>query len=455
LAKEDNIVLGQGLDVEQLQKLAREGSAEDILEYLQQTGLWDQVDVIREVLRSDPALSGKFERLEQLFIKNRLVREFHVHSSFSDGLFSPAELIEFAAEKGIAQMSVTDHDTIEGIEEARDAAERVGMDFVPGVELSAKWQDKTVHILGYGFDVGRAHKDREFMEQLEKVRQSDYRWAMEICKKSQQEPIIVTTEDGVEHKIFVTEDEIRAFKGDMPSYVQFGVVIARKLASISEELSMPERNAEYIFFRKLEPHLATESCDPGLVERYRPLFEKFKINVPAKGCWRVERFQSAENAVNSILKIGGLPVLSHPGEQELTEQDIKEMARMGIRGVEIYSYKHSPDALKYYAAIARKHGLFITSGTDFHDPWSRGKVGRNRQGEVLVKGVSIEDFRDMGAVVYENSKSLTNENNQGQVPNQSQAGRSVEFAAFPRTLRPRSGEKLKLDPSPILNSSGE
>ena len=339
-------------------------------------------------------------------IKTGQVRDFHVHSNCSDGLFTPAELVEHAAKEGVAQFVLSDHDTIEGLAEARKATQNAGIDFMPGVECSTKFKGKNVHILGYGFDPEAARQDAGFMAPLNKIKNADHSWAGEMCDLSQTDPLIVRTPGGKIHKVSIDKKELEEFSGTMPSTFHVAFLLARKLAAISDELDIPARNVHYIFFRRLEADRATESYAPEIVDKYADLLEKYGINVPQKGFWRVERtseeLQPTEDAVKSILRIGGIPVLAHPGEQKLTEKDIAEIVKMGIKGLEVHSYKHKPELIQEYTQIAKKYNLFVTSGTDFHDPYHRAKLkpGTDREGRVMSQGVSISDFADMGAIVH-------------------------------------------------------
>ena len=366
---------------------------------------WRGIELGNSETKHVGELSAK-ERVNTELIKRKMVRDFHAHSNCSDGLFDPAELVKHAAQEGVSQFVLADHDTLEGIEEARKAAEQYGINFMPGIELSTKFHGKNVHILGYGFDPENARQDKAFMTPIEAVKQADHQWAWEMSARSQDAPLLVVTPDGIKHEISVTKDEIEEFPGTMPSTFHIALILSRKLAQISDELDLPARFVHYLFFRRLEQARATEAYAPEIVEQYAALLGKYGIEVPEKGLWRVERsadqLQDTENAVKGILRIGGIPVLAHPGEQKLTEENIAEIASMGIKGIEIYSYKHTPELIEKYTAIAKKYGLFITSGTDFHDPYHRAnvKLGKNREEEVLAKGASLVGFHEMGAQVH-------------------------------------------------------
>lgn len=346
------------------------------------------------------------DKINAQLIKARQVRDFHAHSNCSDGLFSPEELVEYAEKEGVAQLSLTDHDTIAGLERAQKTSKRLGIDFLPGVELSSKFGEKTIHILGYGFDVEKALGDSSFMANMEMVKRAYEEWIWTTCEKSQKSPIVVTTPDGKKHEVFVTKEEVNEFPGTKPSAFHMGLVLSRKLKAISNELDIPPRHLFYIFFRRLEPDRALESYAPEILKQYTPLLEKYKIKNPPEGYWRTEgastQLQTTKEAIRGIIRIGGIPVLAHPGEQKLTEEEIAQIVQMGIKGIELHSYKHTQENIEYYNMIAKKYGLFVTSGTDFHDPHHRAKVqlGKNRAGQVLSKGISLKDFKDMGAAVH-------------------------------------------------------
>jgi len=96
-----------------------------------------------------------------------------------------------------------------------------------------------------------------------------------------------------------------------------------------------------------------------------------------------------------ITEIKGVPVIAHPGETRLLEEDVREMVGMGIKGLEVYTPKHDEEQIVYYGEVADRFGLFKISGTDFHDPFHRNKVaiGRNQRGRKLIRGVRVADLK--------------------------------------------------------------
>ena len=331
------------------------------------------------------------------------VRDLHAHSNCSDGLYEPAELVQRAVEAGVQEFSLTDHDTLAGLEEAEARAVSLGIRFLPGIEFTCKFAGQTVHILGYGFDPLVAQSDPELGEYLEQVRARDRAWAAEMCRKSCQEPLLVRTPDHREHLVCVREDELLWARGTMPSPFHLSVVLAQKLARISTDLDLPARHWMYLLTGRPEPERKGESYWATLSERYAPTLERYGL--VARAHWWTPRptadLLDVQNALRSLERIGGIPVLAHPGEQKLSDEQIRHLVGLGVRGIEVYTFKHSSDYISHLEALAESLGAFTTSGSDFHDPHHRAQVelGRDRSGNALTQGLSLSDFYALGAHV--------------------------------------------------------
>ena len=329
------------------------------------------------------------------------VRDFHCHSNCSDGLFAPAELVEYAAQSGVDELSLTDHDTLAGLEEAGRAAQTCGVRFMPGMELTCRFRGRTVHVLGYGFALEEALADARLTAYLDEVKHRDHQWAAEMCRESCQAPLIARTPDGREHPVCVREEELHWARGTMPSAFHLTVVLAEKLAAVADELGIPARHCFYLFTGRFEPERRHESYWPELRTRYASLLARFGLSAATH--WWVPRptadLLDAAEAIQTFERIGALPVVAHPGEQELTAEDLGALAELGLRGMEIYTYKHGPELVAELEAIGAELGLFGTGGTDFHDPHHRAQVelGRDRAGSPLTRGISIDGFRELGA----------------------------------------------------------
>jgi predicted metal-dependent phosphoesterase TrpH len=331
------------------------------------------------------------------------IRDLHTHSNCSDGLYDPSELVEHAARSGVQELSLTDHDTLAGLHGAQAAAGALGLRFLPGIELTCRFEGSTVHLLGYGFDPSAARNDAPLTGYLEGVRQSDLGWAREMCCRSCAEPLIVRPPNGGEHRVCVQEGELDWVRGTMPSPFHIAVVLSNKLATLSDELNIPARHCMYLLTGRPEPDRKGESYWPSLHERYAGLLARYGI--AAGPHWWTPRptadLLRFEDAIGALGRIGGIPVLAHPGEQNLGEGQIAHMARLGLRGVEVYTYKHGPEEIVALETLAERLGLFTTAGTDFHDPHHRAQVelGKDRSGRYLTQGLSLEGFSRLGAYV--------------------------------------------------------
>ncbi len=335
------------------------------------------------------------------------VRDLHLHSNCSDGLFDPLALVEYAARSGVQEMSLTDHDTLAGLEEAQSRASSLGLRFTPGIEFTCLFGDRVVHLLGYGFPIPVARADGSLVAYLEQIKERDHAWARETCRRSCADPLIVRTPSGVEHRVCVHEDELSWVRGTMPSPFHLSVVLARKLASISDELDIPARHYQYVFFGRTDPQHKEQSFWPELRERYAGILARYGLQ-PGTRWWVAQatgELYSLQDAIAVLGRIGGLPVIAHPGEQRLEAGHIRAMAALGIRGVEVYTFKHSTAFISELEGLVKGLGLFATSGTDFHDPHHRAEVGlgKDREGRPLIKGVSLTDLHHLGAYIAEPS----------------------------------------------------
>ncbi len=324
------------------------------------------------------------------------VRDFHMHSNCSDGLFDPTELVRYAWRSGVEEISLTDHDTIAGLDEAQVAADEVGVRFVPGIELTCKHGNITVHILGYGFRTSVASADRWLTDYLTGLKERDLAYARKMCAMTCENPLIVKTPDGGKHHVCVKPEEIGPGRGSMTSPIHIAMVLAAKLGKISPGLQIPPRHCMYLFTGRPEPERRGESYWPELRQRYVDQLKPFAISPGTR--WWIQREKddllSADQAIAAITGMGGLPVLAHPGEQRLSAEYIRSIAALGVKGIEVYTFKHGPGLISQLEDLASELGLFTTAGTDFHDPHHRAQVapGQDREGRYLRDGVSADDL---------------------------------------------------------------
>ena len=259
--------------------------------------------------------------------------DLHLHSTASDGRFSPADLIRKAAAEGLAFIALTDHDTVDGIAAALEAArEFSGLRLIPGIEISTDIPEGEVHVLGYFID----HTNRNFQAALEKMRDSRWERARRMVTKLEKMSCPVDWE------------RVREIAG--------GGTIGR-------------------------PHIAQAMMERGYIEFFQEAFEKY---IGRDGPAYVEREKvTPSGAVELIVQAGGLPVLAHPLTIPEPEQLATKLQAVGLIGIETYYASYAAEDVQRLITIADRHNLVTTGGTDFH--------GINANAETLIGGVEIPE----------------------------------------------------------------
>jgi predicted metal-dependent phosphoesterase TrpH len=258
--------------------------------------------------------------------------EIHMHSTFSDGEFTPTELVRIASQNGVSILSLTDHDTFEGIEEFVQAAEGTGISAFPGIEMTTRYQDFNVHLLAYFKSLGSI--DQELAETVSRMSEKRVRRMRELIDR---------INDVVPEK----------FKGKI----------------LFENV---RKAAEGVLAR---PHLAREMVRLGIVSSTGQAFEQYLVE------YNVERENiTVQKAMALIRKCGGIPVLAHPGERtyslyhpdkgrdyaEIPAQ-LEELISYGLLGLEcLYPYHEKINKVEFYTNLANKMGLIVTGSRDFH-----------------------------------------------------------------------------------------
>jgi predicted metal-dependent phosphoesterase TrpH len=246
--------------------------------------------------------------------------DLHLHTHFSDGTFSPEEVVTRGQRHGFAALALTDHDTVEGCQRMAAASEAMGIEFIPGTELTAEQDGNELHILGYFLDTGNAKLLSE-IEKFQTVRQNRIR-------------------------------EMVARLNELNIPLQADAVFA--LANCRS----PGR-----------PHVARAMIKAGLIGSLDEAFERFlKKGRPA---WVPKMKMSAREAVDLIHQAGGLAVLAHPGLNR-TDESIPALVEAGLDGIECFHTKHSTSTSEHYLEIADQHNLLVTGGSDCHG-MSKGK----------------------------------------------------------------------------------
>ncbi|MBH1987853.1 MAG: PHP domain-containing protein [Burkholderiales bacterium] len=248
--------------------------------------------------------------------------DLHCHSNVSDGTLTPEAVAERAHRNGVALWSLTDHDEIGGQHRARDAALRLGMAYLPGAEISVTFADKTVHIVGLGFDPDHP----QLVQGLAATRNGRERRAQDIAAELAKAGIP------------------GAFEGAL-KYVGNPDLISRT-------------------------HFARYIVETGLCSDSHEVFRRYLADgkpgfVPH--CWA-----RLADAVRWIAEAGGVAVIAHPGRYGFTPNEefalFSEFKAHGGQGVEVVTGSHTVPEYQQYADMAIEFGLHASRGSDFHDP---------------------------------------------------------------------------------------
>lgn len=247
--------------------------------------------------------------------------DLHSHSTTSDGTLSPTELVLRAHEKEVEVFALTDHDATEGLHEAATVADKLGLKFVPGIELSVTWSHQTIHIVGLGIN-----PDDEILNNgLKALREFRARRGEEIAQKLEQK--------GLENPL----------EG------------AKKYAN-GEILS--------------RTHFARYLVEQGKAKDIRQVFKRYLVQ--GKPGYVAGKWASLEEALSWIHGAGGVAVIAHPARYKISatrlRQLIVEFKELGGIGFEAISGSHSPDEESRMALLANQFELYISKGSDFHSP---------------------------------------------------------------------------------------
>jgi predicted metal-dependent phosphoesterase TrpH len=248
--------------------------------------------------------------------------DLHVHSTRSDGSFSPGDLAREVARAGLCAFALTDHDTLAGLEEAREAARALGVEVIPGVEVTARYPGRAMHVLGYGFD----EREPRLLAVLAEVRAGRTERNARILERLAALGVPVTL------------DEVRGAHADA------GGTLGR-------------------------PHIAAALVRRGYVPDARAAFAQYlKDGGPAYvGAEVVE----PEEVVAAIRGAAGVAVLAHPRQLRLADPAewpalFARLSAAGFAGVEVAHPSHGPEERESFLRLAEAHGLVPSGGSDFH-----------------------------------------------------------------------------------------
>lgn len=268
--------------------------------------------------------------------------DLHVHSTASDGQLAPEDVVEAAAAGRLDVIALADHDTTEGVPRALDAARDRSIHVIPAIEVTSTWQETELHVLGYFVD-----------PDAEALRRHDER---------------------------ARSGRARRMEGMVERLRRLGVPIAMEdvLAQTSWRQGILSR-----------PHLARALVAGGHVESVSEAFERY-IGEGGPAFLPTEILEPGA-AVRLVLAAGGLPVWAHP-PLDLLDALLPSLVDEGLRGLEVYRLRTSADQWPALEEHARKNGLLVTGGSDWHGP-QHGALG-----EFYVIREQVADFLDAGGL---------------------------------------------------------
>ena len=249
--------------------------------------------------------------------------DFHVHTNYSDGIFSPEKIVDTAIEAGLEAIALTDHDNILSYDIAQKYLNSIEkqdqLEIIPGVEVNTLYKNYEVHILGYFMNP----ENEDFKNLMKNQQQARINQTLEIID-------LLDKKEGIK----ISYDSI------LSQVAEGGSIgrphIAKAITSAGGTSSVIEAYGKYI-----------NDNSPVYVQR---------------------KTVSPQDAVEIIYDAGGVPVIAHPHDIDIAESLIKDLMTYGLRGIEAYHRKHSPAVVEYFSSMAEKFGLIVTGGSDFHAP---------------------------------------------------------------------------------------
>jgi predicted metal-dependent phosphoesterase TrpH len=268
----------------------------------------------------------------------------HSHTDCSDGILSPDHLVDLARLGGLQALAITDHDTIEGYDLAEGYARGLGFDLICGVELSTKFHDRAIHILGYFLE---KPPDASFRSHLSCLQQARRERNIRLAGRLRRLGLSITLEE-------------------------------------AEKLGRSQTG---------RPHFAQVLVKKGYVANMREAFDRYLDESAAAFVERKDA--SPDNVLSWIREAGGISSWAHPGrflrEAALpVEQLFAELASHGLNAIEVYHTDHFPEESEVFRKLAQGLGLGITGGSDFHG----GSSSRAQLGSLKLPSSLLEELRE-------------------------------------------------------------
>ena len=245
--------------------------------------------------------------------------DLHLHTTHSDGSLPPAGVLALAHTAGVTALAITDHDITTGLPEALEAGAHLGIEIIPGVEISSRFGDNELHILGYFLE----WRDQAFNERLARLRAS----------RHDRNPRIIERLRGLGHDI--TYDEVKELAG-------------------TESVG--------------RPHIARVLMDKGYVQSAKEAFDRFLAH--GKPAYVARELPEPAEAIAWIRAAKGVPVLAHPLWAKKDGEGLfklcEKLKAEGLGGIEVHYSTHNPKQTADLLDIARRLDLLVTGGSDFH-----------------------------------------------------------------------------------------
>jgi predicted metal-dependent phosphoesterase TrpH len=275
-----------------------------------------------------------------------MICDLHLHTKASDGTYTPAELVMHARENGLTGIAITDHDTIDGIEEALEAGQNLNYKVIAGTEISVEFKPE-MHLLAYFFDE----------------------------KYKNLEPVL---------------KELRSYRNERNPR------IIKRLNELGIDITMEEvieEAGEKVIGR---PHMANILIRKGHAKDINQAFKKYLA--PGGMAYFKKEKLTPKEGVTEIVKAGGIPVLAHPKHLNISEKEldtvISELVQYGLRGIECYYVDNTAEETGYHLRLAKKYSLLVTGGTDFHGATKPLiKIGTG-YGNLKVPATIIKELED-------------------------------------------------------------
>ncbi len=245
--------------------------------------------------------------------------DLHVHTNLSDGTYSPEEVVRLAAQLRLRAIAITDHDTVAGVWRAQEQGQRDGIEIIPGIELSTKWHKGIMHILGYW--VQTEHPD--LLRSLDFLQHGRRQRVPKILDKLNSQ------------KVIVSQDEV----------------------NLEAQEGIPGR-----------PHVARVMVRKGYTGDIQEAFDTYLGK--GQSAYVEKQVLAPEAAIQMLARTAAICVLAHPYSLEETPDGLRAILERfkpyGLRGIEAYCPKHTPEQTRLFLDLASSLDLAVTGGTDFH-----------------------------------------------------------------------------------------